>query len=76
MIAPRVRRSRQAQCDRELRGSRSGQQIRRGDRPLELLFGQPLALHNTKLAKQRDVCGRATEADATDPAPFARDRAQ
>ena len=61
--------------DRELRRGRPRQQVRGGDRPLELLLVSHPPRHAQR-AQQRDVRRRAAEADAADPAPLARDLRQ
>jgi len=59
--------------DRKLCRSRSWQQVRRRDRILELLGGQPAAPLYAEVAQQRHVRRRTAEADATDPRPLPHD---
>ena len=74
--APARPRRRCPHQHRELRGGRTGQQVDGGDRVLEVAGGDPAATLHAQLAQQRDVRGRAAEADAPDPPPLARDRRQ
>src|SRR6185437_16869561 len=62
--------------DRELGRRRPRQQVGRGDAIFELVGRKPPAPVNAKLAQQRDVRGRTTEADAADPHPLACDHWQ
>lgn len=58
--------------DRKLCRGRSRQQVRRRNRPLELLLGQPLPLRHAQHTEQRDMRGRTTEPYTADPAPLPR----
>ncbi len=59
---------------RELGRGGPWQQIRGRDAVLELLGGQPATLLDAQRAEQRDVGGRAAEADAAHPQPLAGNR--
>jgi hypothetical protein len=59
--------------DRQLSGSRPGQQVRRGDRVLELLGVDPFVLLDAEPAKEGDMRWRSSEADAAESRPLARD---
>ncbi len=55
--------------DRELRGGGPGQDVDRGERPLELIVAEPVLALHAQLAQQGDVSGWAAEADAARSAP-------
>ena len=65
-------RTRQAQKIASWVDAGPGQQVAGGDRVLELARIQPAAALDAQFAQQRDVRGRAAEADAADPAPLPR----
>jgi hypothetical protein len=60
--------------DGELRRSRAGEEVARGDRVLEVARREPAAPLDAQLPEQRDVRRRPPEADAPDSTPLARDR--
>ena len=62
--------------DRELCRSRAGKEVDGSEAVLELLGPHPPTTVHDELAKERDVCGRATEADDADPSPRACDRSE
>jgi len=62
--------------DSRLGRGRAWQQVAGGDRVLELLRVQRLALLDAQVTQQLDVGRRAAEPDAADPAPLPGHRAQ